>query len=67
MMLGTLATTLALVAIFLVFKWDGDRTYTVHKSSRTQEIMKILDPKGKEVDLSDAEVKKITYEVIWVK
>jgi hypothetical protein len=61
-------TLLAGVGIaFLVLKWDGERTYVVHKRWTTKEIVRVIDPKGKEVDISDSQLKKITYEVIWVK
>jgi len=50
------------------YKQDAQNTYMIYRSYRTGEIKKILDPSGKEVDLTDAQIRALrTPEVVQVK
>ena len=65
--IGTLATLAVAAAILLVLRWDADRTYEVQMSWTTKEVVQVMDPKGRVVEVSDEELKKLTYDVVWVK
>lgn len=39
----------------------GNQTYVIHRSMRTGEVMKVLDPKGREVKMSLEEVAKLKH------
>ena len=50
----------ALVAIAITFLWwTNTNVYEVHLSNRTGQIVRIKDPAGKVVHLTDAEFRQI--------
>lgn len=60
--------TLAVLLLVAAFWWlaqavdiTGSNTYTIYRSARTGQIVKVVDPKGHEVKMSPEEVAKLKH------